>query len=539
MRRATLTTASPPRRGRGLSVSAALIAAAMMLSRVSGFIRSSVFAYIFGVESVAADAFNAALRIPNFLQNLLGEGVLSASLIPVYSGLLHREHQRRADQVARAVLAALALVTAVVVLVGITFAAPLSKLIAPGFTGERLELTVRLVRIFFPGIGLLVMSAWCLAILNSHQKFFLSYVAPVFWNAAIISALVIFRHRPVEEIAVRLAWAAALGSFLQLLAQAIPVWRIMSPHRERAAPGLGDHVRKVLKSSVPVIFTRGVVQVSSAIDGMISSFLGIGAVTALGNATQLYQLPISLFGMAVSSAALPTMSADMAESAPDMLRHRLLTSQRMIASLVIPSVVAFLVFGDVMVAMLFQHGRFQRADTLYVWSILAGSAVGLMASTIGRLYSSGFYALGDTRTPTTFAVIRVVLVAALGYLLAVPLPPAIGIAQKWGAAGLTVSAGLAGWVEFALLRHALTGRIGSLPMSVRLLARTWIAALAGAAAGTAVRFLIPLGTGGFMLTARGLAILGVYGCSYLLVANALGVVALNELYRGLARRASR
>src|SRR4051812_31756079 len=162
---------------------AVLVAAGILLSRISGLIRLRVFSHYFGITSDAADAFNAAFRIPNFLQNLFGEGVLSASFIPVYAGLLARKQSEHADRVASAVFSILALVTSLLVLAGV-FAAPwLIFAIAPGFEGARRELSIQLVRILFPGAGLLVLSAWCLGILNSHRKFLLSYSAPVLWNA--------------------------------------------------------------------------------------------------------------------------------------------------------------------------------------------------------------------------------------------------------------------------------------------------------------------------------------------------------------------
>src|SRR5215471_13715920 len=165
--------------------SAFMVGAGILISRIIGVIRQRVFAHYFG-NSLAADAFTAAFRIPNFLQNVFGEGALSASFIPVYSNLLARHDEREAGRVASAVLTLLALVTSIIVLVGVITTPYIISVVALGFTGERRELAIQLVRIFFPGAGLLVMSAWCLGVLNSHRKFFLSYTAPVAWNLAII-----------------------------------------------------------------------------------------------------------------------------------------------------------------------------------------------------------------------------------------------------------------------------------------------------------------------------------------------------------------
>jgi len=292
------------------------------------------------------------------------------------------------------------------------------------------------------------------------------------------------------------------------------------------------HVRQVIVTSLPVVFTRGVVQVSAFIDNAIASFLGTGAVSAFTNATQLYQLPVALFGMAVSSASLPSMSTAVAASLPDAMRTRLTSGQETIAALVVPSMVAFLAFGDVMVALLLERGHFTHADTLYVWSILAGSAVGLLATTVGRLYSAAFYALGDTRTPTQIAILRVVLVGGLGYLLALPLPRLLGIPLIWGAAGLSVSAGMAGWVEFALLRHALSRRLGPVTIPAGIIGRAWLAAAAAASVATLLRWVVAP----HWIILRGLLILGVYGTLYLALAQWAGILASVDLLRRALRR---
>ena len=182
------TAKSPPSSSKRFAF---LVAAGILLSRIAGLIRDRVFAHYFG-NSDAADVFKAALRIPNFLQNLFGEGVLSASFIPVYANLLARDDKEEARKTAGAVAALLTLSTSMLVLLGVLAAPWLIEAIAPGFHGEKRELTVLLVRILFPGAGLLVASAWCLGVLNSHRKFFISYTAPVLWNLAMIAGMIIF-----------------------------------------------------------------------------------------------------------------------------------------------------------------------------------------------------------------------------------------------------------------------------------------------------------------------------------------------------------
>ena len=520
---------------------ALLIAAGIFLSRVAGLIRDRVFAHYFG-NSDAADVFKAAFRIPNFLQNLFGEGVLSASFIPVYANLLARDDKEEARKTAGAVAALLALSTSLLVLLGVLAAPWLIDAIAPGFHGEKRELTVLLVRILFPGAGLLVASAWCLGVLNSHRKFFLSYTAPVLWNLAMIAGMIAFgAGRTQNSLVVITAWASVVGSALQVLVQLPTVLKLLGGLK-LALAHQSENVRTVLKNFVPVFIGRGVVQISAYVDAFLASWLPTGAVAALAYAQTLYTLPVSLFGMSVSAAELPVMSGALgaADEVAQVLRTRLNSGLRQIAFLVIPSVVGFLALGDVIVAAIYQSGRFLHTDVIYVWGILDGSTVGLLASTLGRLYSSGYYALRDTRTPLRFAVLRVILTGALGYFAALPLPPLLGLEQRWGVAGLTISAGIASWVEFTLLQRGLRRRIGHVGLPFSFLIQVWIAALLAGGIARGADYL--LGSHSFFQGVHGpiliaIPVLAVYGLLFFAAAAALKLPEGSSMLALLRRRA--
>jgi len=366
-----------------------------------------------------------------------------------------------------------------------------------------------------------VISAWCLGILNSHRRFLISYSAPIVWNLTIVVALVGWGpHTAPFDLAVVAAWASVAGSALQLLVQLPVALRLVGTLR-LFIDVTSVHVRTVVRNFGPVFLGRGVVQISAYVDTVIASFLPMGAVAALTNAQTLYVLPISLFGTSVSAAELPAMSSargDEDEVAAH-LRARLDAGLKRIAFLVVPSAMAFLAIGDVIAAALFQAGRFTRTDSEYVWGILAGSSVGLVASTLGRLYASTYYALRDTRTPLAIALLRVLLTTVLGLAFALPLPPLLGLDPKWGAAGLTTSAGLAGWVEFALLRRGLARRIGTGGMPLGYIVRLWGAAAVAAAAGVAVK----LATRGAAPIPVGVLAIGAYGTAYFVTAAALGL----------------
>jgi len=225
------------------------------------------------------------------------------------------------------------------------------------------------------------------------------------------------------------------------------------------------------------------------------------------------------------------------EQIAQAVRERLARGLEQISYFVVPSVVAFLLLGNVVVATLYRSGAFNQSDVTYVWAVLAGSAVGLLASTSGRLYSSAFYALRDTKTPLRFATIRVALTLILGYLCALPLPRLLHIDQKWGVAGLTLSAGIAGWVEFALLRRALHDRTGRVAYPVARLLKLYAAAVAAAVVAI-VTYRYGLSAAHFFTRPiiRGIVELGIYGTLYVAITQAMGISSLDRLIQRLRRR---
>ena len=325
------------------------VGAGILLSRLAGLVRVMLFARYFGQRTEAADAFSQAFRIPNLLQNLFGEGALSGSFIPVHAALRAKGEHDAAAQMARTFFAILTLSISALVLIGVLAAPFMVTVIAPGFGGPKRELTIQLVRILFPGAGLLVASAWCLGVLNSHGKFLLSYTAPVAWNAAMIATLLYFGEKHgVEWLAVDLAWGSVAGSFLQFAVQA-PLAFSLSRHPGRAA--LTAPVRQAIRNFAPILVSRGAVQITGYIDAMIASLLPTGAVAALSNAQILYTLPVSLFGISVSAAELPALSGEAANADGfAALRRRIDDGLRRLAFFVVPSAIAFAALGDVIAA---------------------------------------------------------------------------------------------------------------------------------------------------------------------------------------------
>ncbi len=474
------STAGAARRG------SYLVAAGILLSRIAGLIREIAISGYLGVGATA-DVFKAALRIPNLLQNLLGEGVLSASFIPVYSRLLD-EDRDEANRLAGNVLGLLLAVMAAIVALGVLLARPLTLLLTPGFTGERLDLAVTLLRIMFPGIALLVLSAFCTGILNSHRQFFLSYVSPVMWNTTQIAFVVAAGLYGATELGIvrALAWGVVVGAAAEVAIQVRPVGRLMRGARLSLDRSNRD-VRDVLGRFGPVVLGRGVVQLLTYVDLVLASLLALGGVSALTYAQVLYLLPISLFGMAVAAAELPELSR-LGRAGRAAIRERLHTGLERITFYVAITAAVYVFAGDIVVGALLQRGQFDRQDTRLVWFTVAAFALGLLGTTRSRLLQNGLYALDRPKLVARIAIVRVGLAAGLGALfmfpldrLAVvgssihkiggfgvsPLPDGVrlldGGPPHLGVVGLALGAAISSWVEYRLLKGALAWRIGPLP----------------------------------------------------------------------------
>lgn len=524
---------------------AVFVAAGIFLSRIAGLVRGRVFGHYFG-DTDPADVFTAALRIPNFLQNLFGEGVLSASFIPVYARLLGEKKSVEADRVAGVIATLLAIVTSLLALVGALLAPYFLVVLVGGFPEAKRELTIQCVRILFPGVALLVMSAWCLGVLNSHRRFFLSYVAPVVWNLSIIGAILWFGgSQSLDDLAKTACWGLVLGSFLQLAIQ-IPTVLKLAPDLRFSVEWASQNVRTVLGNFSSVVVSRGVVQISAFIDNSIATWLPRGSATLLGNAQMIYMLPIGLFGMSVSATALAHMSRDRGaesdpEAANEKLREHLDRSLKQVAFFIVPSTAVFIFLGDIAGAAIFQTGIFGPEQVRRLWFILAGSGVGLLASTLGRLYSSTFYAIQDTRTPLRFALVRVALTIGLGFIGGLYLPGWLGIDRAWGATGLTASSGIAGWVEFSLLRRALNRRIGPTGLSAVFLGSLWIPALLASAWGWGAKLLVGhlRETHAIHPVVAAVFIFGVFGMVYFGGTLLAGIPQSRAILKSVLRRLGR
>jgi putative peptidoglycan lipid II flippase len=509
------------------------------LSRISGLLRELVFAYYFGATAVA-DVWRVALRTPNVVQNLLGEGTLSASLIPVYAEFLEKGEYEKAGRFAGATLGILTVVAFGMALLGVL----LAPVFIPAFYWEwdpwKQDLTVRIVQILFPMTAVLVLSAWALGILNSHRRFFVSYVAPVAWNLALIATMIgtgTYLGWSVlgqeADMAVALAWGALAGGVLQLLVQipwVVPLLAYFRLSLSRRVSGVGEAIRNFY----PVLAGRGVVNLSGWIDMILAHLLVVGAPAMLGYAQTLYLLPISIFGMAIAASELPELSRRR-EEIQEVLTPRVRGALERLGYLLIPSALAYLILGDVFVGALFERGRFGADTTTATYVILGAYALGLPASGSSRALSSAFYALRDTKTPAIIATGRVFLSVAVGASLMFPLDRMAVGDYRLGGAGLALGSTVGAWMEFALLRRRLAGSLGPhgprKGRTLRYLISGIIAAAVGLGAKAILGFsgrpgLLPslLGEGSPWLNPlAALATAGLFGVAYLWTASLLGV----------------
>jgi putative peptidoglycan lipid II flippase len=464
------------------------------LSRVTGVLRESVFAYFFGATAVA-DVWRAALRTPTVLQNLLGEGTLSASFIPVYATFLEEGREEEAGRFAGAVLGILTVVAFGLALLGILIAPWMIPLFFPRWEPWMQELGIRMVRILFPMMAVLVVSAWALGILNSHRRFFVSYVAPVAWNLALIGTLAGFgtflglgATGRESELVVALAWGALAGGVLQLFVQLPFVLPLLSHFRlslGRSVNGVAEAIRNFW----PVVLARGVVNLSGWVDMILAGLLGTGAIAVLGYAQQFYVLPISLFGMAIAASELPELSRIRGE-VKEVLVPRVRAALERSAFLLLPSALAYLLLGDVFTAALFQRGEFGPSTTAVTHAVLAAYSLGLFASGSSRVLSSAFYALRDTRSPAKIAYMRVGVSMAVGFSLMFPLDRLAVGELHMGAVGLALGAASGAWLEYRLLRRRLTSLIGDHGPDPRRLRRIALAGAAALGAGFAAKVLL-------------------------------------------------
>jgi len=508
-----------------------------LLSRILGLVRESVFAYLFGVGFVT-DAFNVAFRIPNFFRDLFAESALSAAFVPAFVRSLEREEREQTWRFAANMLNTLALVTGLLVLIGILFAPHVVRLVAMGFVDEpaKLQLTTQLTRIMFPFLLFVVFAAWAMGVLNACGTFFVPALAPAAFNvisvAVPLAAYGFFKARGLDPI-LGMATGVTLGSLAQF---AIQLPRLRA-HGFRWRPVIdlrSPELRRVFTRWVPMVFGYATWQINFLTNTFLLTFLPEGSVTWVNYAYRIQHLPAGLFGAAIGSVALAEYSRQAASQQDSAIRDRFSHAMDLVASLTLPAAAILLALAPQVIRLIYQHGRFTALDTALTSQALMFYCLGIWAAAATRNCAAGFYSLGNTKTPALVAVgvvtgniaINLVLMRSIGFR-SFPLAAAFtGLANFF--------------VLFALLSRRTGGLAGRHVASVTL--RTLAAAVAAGLAswGTARLFEGMFGNSGILLQAVEMLLAGGCGAGiYLGVARLFRIDEVFTAIRQLLGRGRR
>ncbi|MBZ0168640.1 MAG: murein biosynthesis integral membrane protein MurJ [Kofleriaceae bacterium] len=514
-------------RGR-IARAAGVVSGATLLSRILGFVRDLIIARAFGAGT-ATDAFFAAFRLPNMLRELLGEGALSAAFIPVFTESFRTRGRESAWRLAWTVLTMLMLLLLAVSSVGIVFAPWLIRLIAPGFHAipSKLDLAVYLTRMMFPYILFIGVAALFMAILNSQGHFATPALSPSVLNIAMI-ACALYLTPYVDPPIAALAIGVLIGGVGQLVMQIPAIWRRSRGVQwgiDVADPAVG----RITRLMTPGIAGLAITQVNVFIGTLLASLMGEGGISILYYAFRLIQLPIGLFGVAIATAAFPTMAKQAANRSLGEVAATVAYAIRLVLFVTLPSMVGLIVFRVQIIQLLFERGAFDRTVTLATAEVVLFYAFGLGAYVSNRILVPAFYSLQDTATPVKIGMVAVVVNIVSSLLLMRPL----------GLGGLALATALSSFVNLGLLLIALQKRLGRLNgLRVRSLAQiAGPAALMALIALSLVHFFDPLTIEPALRRAAVLAFeLATSLVAFLVAAACLGSEEIKGLLRWLISR---
>ena len=435
------------------------IGLATLASRILGYVRDMVVAQVFGAGPLT-DAFFVAFRIPNLLRRLLAEGALSTAVIPVFTQYLATGGRTAFAPMARAVAGASALTLCVVTLAGMLSARWIVALMAPGWAADPplLDLAVWLTRLMFPYLLLVGLAALASGTLNAHHRFFTAALGPVVLNLSMIGAVLLLAGHFQPPI-VSLAVGVLAGGLGQLLVQLPEVRRLGIPLRP-SGDWRHPAVRTIARRLLPAAFGLAAVQITVVINTLLASLLPRGTVSYLYYADRVMEFPLGVFGIALATAALPTMSAQAARGDRAGLTDTLGFALRLAVFIAVPAAVGLVALGGPIVSLLFERGQFGAVAAVATTEALAAYAVGLPAFSASRIAAQTFYALGDTRTPVLMGFISVAANVGL----------ALGLMWPFAHAGLALASSLAAYVNLLALLWMLRRRLG--PIGGRALARS-------------------------------------------------------------------
>ena len=459
-----------------LARSAGIFTGATLVSRLLGYVRDTLVANRFGAGA-AADAFYAAFGVANLLRRILGEGALSASFIPVFSEYGEKHGKERAQDFLNVMFTLLCLSLIALILAGVFLAEPLTRLIAMGFerTPERFALTVILTRYMLPFLLFICLAALLTGVLNALHSFFLPALAPACLSVAEIGyLLVILPFLSPQNRVIGLAISVVVGGFLQFLVHLPALWK-KGFHLRMRWNFKHAGARRVGKLMIPAGFGMSVDQVNTYFDRFCASFLTEGSVTVLHYSSRVMQLPLALFGIALSQVALPSMAVSVARGRTDEVKDTVNFAIRLTLFMILPAMTGLIVLGQPIVKILFEHGRFTPDATVMTASALAFFSAGLLAYAAVKILAGAFYAFQNTHVPMMIAIGCVLLNVLLDILFI--RYTALGVG------GLALATTTASWANAISLFVLLRRKLG--PLDGLRIGRTFLKSAAGCAGMTA------------------------------------------------------
>ena len=425
---------------RSLLRSTGVVSAMTFLSRILGFVRDIVYAQVFGAGT-GTDAFFVAFRIPNLMRRLFAEGAFSLAFVPVFSQYRSQRTDQELRYLVDHVAGTLGLILFGVTLLGVVGAPILIVIIAPGFTAdaEQYDLTITMLRITFPYLMFISLTAFAGGILNSCGRFAVPALTPVLLNVCMIAAA-LWLAPQMDRPVIALAWGVFAAGAAQLLFQLPFLYRLGLLPRPRWG-WRTEGVQRILKLMLPTLLGSSAAQINLLVNTLLASFLVTGSVSWLYYSDRLVEFPLGVFGVALGTVILPTLSRKYATSASDEFSRTLDWGLRWVLLIGLPAAVALNILAIPLLSTLFQHGAFTAEDVVMSSRSLMAYALGLLAFMLVKVLAPGFYARQDTATPVKIAVGSLVANMILSLALIGPLQHA----------GLALAAALASYINAGLL----------------------------------------------------------------------------------------
>lgn len=429
------------------------VSAGTTVSRIFGYIRDMLVAYMFGA-GMFADAFYAAFRIPNLIRRMLGEGSFSAAFIPVFSEYLHTKTKSETQKLINVVFTLLTVILLIITILGVFFAPLLVKIIAYGFTSDpdKLQLTIDLTRLMFPFLLFICLAAMLLALLNTLNSFFIPAIAPA--NLSFAEIIYILALAPllspsnqIKGLAISVIFGG-LGHFIMQYPTLKKLGWSLHFNFNFNHPG----IKKIIFLMIPSIIGISVDQINTFVDTICASFLGDGSITALYYSARLMQLPLAIFGLALATVSLPMMSKSVAVKNIDELKETLNVSIRFSMVALMPATVGLIAIGLPIIQVLFERGKFDYTASLLTNNALFYYSLGLPAFAVTKILANTFFSFQDTKTPVKIAFV----VMFFHVILCIIFMKILGVG------GLALATSLCAYMNVMMLLYKLKLKIGTI-----------------------------------------------------------------------------